>query len=221
MLKNTGMLFKLVILALLGSLALSACGAGTPNLTPTPTVDIGAIQTFAVSTFASGLTQTAIAMPTNTPTYTPTGTTQLTPARTAIPTVSCYGLVGVKDVTVPDNTPMVPGQTFVKTWLVKNTGTCTWDAGFKLVFYGGDAMGGVTLVLTNAVSPGAETELSVSMTAPSKTGTVRGNWLMSTTNGTFFGDELFVIINVGGATSTATVTPTMTVTQTPTTSSGN
>jgi len=233
--KNTNKWVILIILAVLGSLALSACGAGTPA--PTPTLGVEAIQTSAVSTFAAGLTQTASALPTNTPTSTPTFTptstsTLATPLASlggAIPTVSCYGMIGIRDVTVQDNAPMLPGQAFIKTWLVKNSGTCAWETGFKLVFTGGDAMGGATLVLDKPVSPGAEVELSIAMTAPNKTGSVRGNWHMSTAAGAYFGDELFVLINLSGATTTvtstatvtatagtATATPTPTETQTPT-----
>jgi hypothetical protein len=216
--KNTGKLIILIIFAALGSLALSACGASTPD--PTPTLGVEAIQTSAISTFAAGLTQTAVALPTNTPTDTPTFTptstsTSSTPLATgsgAVPTVSCYGLILVSDVTIPDNTPMVPGQTFIKTWKVKNTGTCNWDAGFKFVFTTGDAMGGAALVLDKPVSLGAEVELSIAMTAPNKTGQVRGHWRMSTANGTLFGDDVFVAIILSNATSTATSTATATAT---------
>jgi hypothetical protein len=216
--KNTGKLIILIIFAALGSLAFSACGASTPD--PTPTLGVEAIQTSAISTFAAGLTQTAIALPTNTftntPTNTPTSTsTSSTPLATgsgAVPTVSCYGLILVRDVTIPDNTPMVPGQTFIKTWLVKNTGTCNWDTGFKFVFTTGDAMGGAALVLDKPVSPGAELELSISMTAPNKTGQVRGHWRMSTASGTLFGDDVFVAIILSNATGTATSTATATAT---------
>jgi hypothetical protein len=43
------------------------------------------------------------------------------------------------------------------------------------------------------------------MTAPTnKTGTLRGNWRMSTAAGQFFGDEVFVVVVVGGVTLTNT-----------------
>jgi hypothetical protein len=67
--KNSGKLIILIILAALGSVSLSACGASEPN--PTPTLGVEAIQTSAVGTFVTGLTQTALSLPTNTPTATP------------------------------------------------------------------------------------------------------------------------------------------------------
>jgi hypothetical protein len=103
---------------------------------------------------------------------------------------------------------MNSGEGFTKTWLVKNTGTCTWEAGFKLVLVSGEAMGGTSLVLKDPVSVGAEVELSVLMTAPTKTGTFRGDWRMSTPSGAYFGDYLWVIIVVGAALPTGTPTAT-------------
>ena len=107
---------------------------------------------------------------------------------------------------------MVPGQTFTKTWKVRNTGTCAWESGFKLISTGGEAMGGTAKTLGQSVAPGAEIDVSVAMTAPNKTGSVRSNWRMSTASGTAFGDELYVIINLGSGTTTVTTTKTGTVT---------
>lgn len=225
---------KLLILALVaisGSLVLSACGASTPE--PTPTLSVEAIQTSAIATFSAGLTQTAISMPADTPTPTPAPTGTAIPTRTSgagTPTGVCLWLTWVRDVSIPDNTVMIPGQTFTKTWLVKNTGNCAWEAGFKLIFTSGDAMGGVTLVLSSAINPDTETQLSIPMTAPNTTGTLRGSWRMADASGTFFGDYMWVIINLTGTTTTVvptaiggtttpgtpTYTPTPSVTPTPT-----
>jgi uncharacterized protein affecting Mg2+/Co2+ transport len=132
----------------------------------------------------------------------------------------------VADVTIPDNTSMKPGQTFTKTWRVRNNGTCAWESGFKFNFIGGEAMGGGVLTLNKAVSPGTETELSVAMTAPNTSGSHRGNWRMANAAGTNFGDEVYVVIIVSGSASTtstatspgvvaqATATPTSTGTPT-------
>ena len=220
---------------MIGALLLSACGASEPDLTPTVTVNPDEIRTQAVGTFAADLTLTALAAPTNTPAPTVTPLATFTAATlaggaggtspVAGATASCYGLSFVSDVTIADNTPVNPGQTFTKTWKVKNAGTCAWDAGFKFAFVSGDAMGGATYTLPAAVAAGAVTDISVSMTAPNKAGTIRGDWRMSTAGGQFFGDQVYVQVVVGGgggvvatnttssgsaatATSTATATPT-------------
>ena len=207
-------------LVMISVLSLAACG-GTPADLTTPTVDANAIRTEAVSTFAADLTLTALAAsPTNTPvlTVTPaptfpplatsTGGTPFGTAPTTAPvgsTVGCNGLRFVSDVSVPDNTTMTPGQTFTKTWKVLNAGTCAWEAGFKFAFVGGEQMGGSTQTLSTSVAAGSTFDISVPMTAPTnRTGTLRGNWRMSTATGQFFGDEVYVQIVVGGTGPTST-----------------
>jgi len=195
---------------------LSACGGNKEE--PTPTLDPNLIQTQAVQTFSAVLTQTALAAPTATPfpTLTPSATFAPfnTPAGTLAviqPTLaatkSCYSMAFVSDVTIPDNTPVTPGQTFTKTWKVVNNGSCPWEAGFKFAFTGGDAMNGATYTLPSTVAVNATINISIAMTAPTnKTGTVRSNWRMSTAAGQFFGDEVYVVVVVGGSAPTATST---------------
>lgn len=209
-------LMKVQLILALGAILIAACGGGNvPEATPTLSAEqIQPIQTNAVSTFAADLTLTALSAPTNTPeptiTASPavtstsgvpfgTGTTPAAPVGGAASTSSCYGLSFVSDVTINDNTQMDPGETFTKTWKVQNTGSCAWDAGFKFQLSGGNAMGATAFTLPSAVAAGATYDISVPMTAPNTAGTVRGNWRMSTAAGQFFGDEVYVIIVVGGA----------------------
>jgi hypothetical protein len=194
---------------LISVIALTACG-GTPPETATPTADLNFIRTQAVQTFSADLTQTAILAPTNTatatatvaPTFPPlattTGGTPLATQSTGGTNASCYGMTYVSDVTIPDNTPVNPGQTFTKTWKIQNSGTCAWDAGFKFAFSSGNAMGGATYTFPSAVAAGAVVDVSVSMTAPSTAGKAQGNWHMTTASGTPFGNEVYVLVNVGG-----------------------
>ncbi len=109
---------------------------------------------------------------------------------------------------------MTPGQSFTKTWLVSNTGTCAWEAGFKFNVVGGDAMGGVAVTLNQTVEPGRQYEFSVPMVAPTdKTGEIKGTWRLADANGNFFGDGVYVQVRIGSATPV----PTGTATEVPTT----
>lgn len=127
--KTTALMTALMIAGLL----ISACGGSDAEATPTMAAQ--EIQTMAVATFSSGLTQTALAAPTDTLTPTSTVTplviatlANVTPFGTSFvapkPTAGCYSMSYVNDVSIPDNTPMTPGQTFTKTWKIKNNGTC-------------------------------------------------------------------------------------------------
>lgn len=222
---------------IIGALLLSSCGANVPELTPTVTFGAEEIRTQAVATFSADLTQTALFAPTDTPAATAspalptlatsTAGTPFGPVATTVgggtgatAVTSCYGLTFVSDVSIPDNTQMDPGETFTKTWKVLNSGSCAWDAGFKFALTGGEAMGSSTLTIPSAVAAGAQSDISVPMVAPNKTGTLRGNWRMSTASGQFFGDEVYVQIVVGTATAAtntgaAPVVPTVTITSTP------
>ena len=216
---------KVIYLLLAGILLITACGGSDTDVTPT--LNPEQLQTQAVETFSAALTQTAFAAPTQTPVYTPTTLPTFAPVATSAaitlpavtqpaavsPTASCYQLRFVVDVTIPDNTPMTPGQTFTKTWKVKNTGSCAWDAGFKFAFVGGEQMSGATYTLPSSVAANAEIDISVPMTAPNKTGSLRGNWRMQTAGGQYFGDEVYVLIVVGGSTATNTSIPPTATTQ--------
>jgi len=227
-----------IILTLLAAFVLSACGSGEPE--PTPTLSVDQIETRAVTTYQAQLTLTALAMPTITPSPTlsptpaatfaaPTSGSPIAVATTAIvggglPS-ACYGLSYVSDVTIPDGTDVTPGQSFTKTWRVLNSGTCAWEAGFSFKIVSGDAMGGSAVSLNQRVEAGSQYDISVPMIAPTnKTGTITGYWRLSDANGNFFGDQVYVEVEVVGSaptatTGVATATATATPTATPTTPS--
>ncbi len=114
----------------------------------------------------------------------------------------------VADVTFPDNTPVAPGQQFVKTWRLRNSGTCAWDGGYTLAFERGTAMSGTTSVPLPAAAPGATVDVSVPLTAPTLAGTITSVWRPKAPNGTFFGQAMWAIVRVGpGTTPAPTATP--------------
>ena len=209
--KQTSLLHLTFILIVGASFLLIGCSNKTEA---TPTIDPVMIQTQAVATFSAGLTQTAQALPTATATMTssPSPTTTSTPSATPttavviLPTSSCNVLTFVSDVTIPDNSSMVPGQEFTKTWRVKNTGDCDWKEDFQIKFFSGNTLDGKTLTLGKTIKPGNETNISINLTAPTNTGVYTGNWRMTDNSGSFFGDSFYVMIKVvDGPTLTATV----------------
>lgn len=199
-----------LLLVLVMTILFSLRGTQKTQNAPAPTVNVNRIQTEAVSAFISELTGTAQAMPTSTLTSTPLATSTLQGTEAASPTPSCYRLLFIKDVTIPDNTPMTPAQVFTKTWLVENNGACAWRPGFKLILVGGDAMGGSPFTLVQTINPGNRIEISIKMAAPTnQTGIIQGTWQMSDENGMLFRGFLTVVIDVSG---TGSSTPPATVT---------
>lgn len=191
-----------VSIVLLAMLALASCSGSSATPTPTP-VDIGALQTAAVQTVFTNLTQTAAAAsPTPEPTQPPaTETPQPQPTETQGPTatptsITCDNAEFIADVSVTDGTQMTAGQDFIKTWKVKNIGTCTWNAGYQIIFAYGERMGGQAVALPADVPPNTEVELSLNLKAPATAGTYSGYWRLSNNNGFAFGQTLTVVIVV-------------------------
>lgn len=129
-------------------------------------------------------TPTTVSVPTATSTPSPTATTPPTPT-----SASCTELAKfVDDVTVPDDTEMLPGQEFIKTWRLQNVGTCTWTNQYALFFVNGDQMNGTSpLPLTGSIAPNGTLDVSVTLKAPGTTGTYRGNWELRNPSGVIFG----------------------------------
>jgi len=219
----------LICLAAILAVLLSACG---PTATPAaPTQDVNAIYTQAAATIVGGITQTAAAMPSATP-VPPTATPEpsatpteaqiaaLTPTpapvtgstastATAVPVdpataFGCYNATFIAHVTQPYAPAFNPGDKFTKTWRVKNTGSCDWPRGFKLMFISGDRFGADTIEIGQKVITGSYAEVSLNMTAPYLTGVVSSNWQLATDIGKPFGSVLTASITLPGATSGGT-----------------
>ncbi len=121
------------------------------------------------------------------------------------PPAGCVdGMTWVADLSYDDRNmtapPVLqPGQTFVKGWRVRNSGTCTWDSSYFLGFVRGEAMGGQPVFVRGQVAPGATFDFQVNLTAPTAPGTYQGFWQMTGSNGKRFGETIWVGIRVPAA----------------------
>jgi hypothetical protein len=226
-----------LILFLSGALiVLAACNF--PGNSAQPTNDLGPVYTAAAETLVAQQTQAALGTPIILPSQTePAATstspvvilptnTSLPPTNTSQPTATsapstatqiptpCDRAQFVTDVSVPDNTEIGAGTTYVKTWRLKNNGSCTWTSGYSLVFYNGDAMSGpASAAITNGtVPPGSTIDISVTLIAPTTPGTYRGNWRLRNAGGALFGigenaNESFWV-QIKSVASTPTPSPT-------------
>lgn len=204
---------KRTLAFLTAAILLAACAPATP-VEPTP--DVNVIRTSAASTVVAEFTLTAAfftptpqPLPTETPTQqflpateTPAAIFTLDPTQAALtPDALCddYSFdLTTLDVTIPDGTPMTPGQEFTKTWKIKNTGICTWDTNYKAIFsYSAppnERMNAQPIPLTALVAPGQEVDVSVQFKAPSTAGEYTGYWQMVNAKGIPFGTKDFILI---------------------------
>ena len=104
--------------------------------------------------------------------------------------------VFVGDVTVPDNSVFNPGQPFDKTWRLRNTGTCAWGAGYRLVFLSGHLMGAQNSVGVPLTPPVGLADATVAMTAPASPGVYSSVWQMMNAGGQRFGLRFTTVIQV-------------------------
>ena len=226
-------LLGVVVLVILAGTIILFVRRSSANNRASPTVSVDAIYTAAYQTIAVQQTEQQASIP---PTTTPAPSPSSTPLVTSQPSINtlvlasstsgaaqgCDNSIYLSDVTIKDGTVMTPGQTFTKTWAVQNTGTCTWNTSYKLVFSFGTAMNGTSVAIPQDVAPGAQTQISVNLAAPSSLGNYTGNWKLQNAQGQYFGTLLTVVINVVPSTATSTIpTSTLISTSTPTPTSAS
>ena len=147
------------------------------------------------------------------------------PTPTAAPAACIDGMSYVADITYDDanmTAPPVlqPGQPFVKTWRVRNSGTCTWTSAYYLAYAHGNTsqsqMGGQPTYIKGSVPPGGTYDISVNLVAPQQPGVYQGFWQMHNAKGTAFGTTVYVGIQVQAPTAvpapTQTPSPTISFT---------
>jgi hypothetical protein len=94
----------------------------------------------------------------------------------------------VKDVTIPDNKELGPNEVFIKTWRLRNAGSCTWTNAYSLVYEGDNDLNAPpsTPITSGSVPPGGTIDVSVTLTAPSVAGTYRQNFKLANASGQRF-----------------------------------
>ncbi|HAF62561.1 MAG TPA: hypothetical protein DCK95_09585 [Anaerolineaceae bacterium] len=158
--------FSIIFITVFATLLLSACGfnMGAKN---NETVIATNIAMTVSAMNALQPTQTAIPVqPTNT--LPPVAT--ITAQPTATPQ-SCNEVMFISENPL-DGAEFDPGETFTKRWRFKNTGTCTWNTNYKVVYYSGDDIeGAATTKLANSTAPGEVLDIVYDFKAPAEGGT--------------------------------------------------
>ncbi|MGD1994871.1 MAG: NBR1-Ig-like domain-containing protein, partial [Anaerolineae bacterium] len=138
--------------------------------------------TYTVAAVIAGVDRGSVAMTvaSPTPTPTPTLTTAVdTDAAVTDEEAGCLRATFVEDVTVPDGTHFEKGEAFVKTWKLRNSGTCDWPEDTVLV-RGYSDVGGPETHQVGAVAVGETVEISIDLAAPDADGNFDGLWKLMT-----------------------------------------
>jgi hypothetical protein len=160
-------------LTLAAAAALAAC-AGEAPLEPTA---------YAAPAFAPGPTMGVIE--------------PATASVPAAPTPVCANAASfVEDLTLPDGAVVSPGERLDKRWAVRNSGSCDWGPGYRLVRLDrGELVGGELLALYPARA-GQIAVWQVELLAPEQPGEYLASWQARAPDGEFFGDPVFVLVEV-------------------------
>jgi uncharacterized protein YkwD len=112
-------------------------------------------------------------------TLTPAPEPTQTPAVTGSTSANCSdSAVLLRDVTIPDNTQVNPGETFIKTWEFQNNGDCPWTD-YTVRFTAGDQMSAPVTAPIQTTFSGGKVNVSVELTAPISNGTYTGYFTLN------------------------------------------
>ncbi len=183
----------LLISSLLLTLVLAACGTkATAVPTPAPTHEAPPT---ASSSAPSAVSPTASAAATT----------------SGSPSACTDAAAFVADVTIPDYSHFDVHATFTKTWRVQNTGTCPWTTAYTAVYSSGTQLGSPLSIPLSSTAPGATSDISANMAAPSADGTYKIFYELHNAAGQAIpineGNTIWAIITVGKVVVYVTPTP--------------
>lgn len=186
--KHPFLFLTVMILVLL----VPAIACNVPAAGPTPDIADIVARTQTAVALEQSLTSTAV--PESQPaTVTAIQVEIAQPTQTASPSPTptipdCQDKAHFEGETIPDKSVFAPGEQFVKSWIMRNTGTCTWTPDYALVFDKGEQMGGTSPSPIGAtVAPDQTVTLLLPQTAPQEAGAHEGYWMLQNLQGKKFG----------------------------------
>jgi len=142
------------------------------------------------------------------PVVTPTITQLPSPTITSTPTHTPHSPAQDSKMifmgeTIPDGTNLQPGESFNKTWTIKNGGTLTWAEGFILIRTSSTPQneflsGPERIPITKEVKPGETFQIGVDLAAPTKNGRYTVFYQLQDETGSLVpNSQIWVTITVG------------------------
>jgi hypothetical protein len=102
----------------------------------------------------------------------------------------------LEDLTIPDQTVVIPGETLDKRWSVQNSGSCDWGPGYRLSRIGNDSFGVVGELALYPARAGSMAVWQVILSAPPQPGEHISIWQASSPDGAQFGEQVFLWVLV-------------------------
>lgn len=182
-------------------LGVAACSGqqplNQPSLTPTPSMTPTLLPTksFTATPLVSTLSPTPV----------PTATVTTDIPKTTSNTVTRDTSIRFVSESVPDGTQLKPGESFTKTWTIRNGGTGVWTGAYDLFLISSnpanEQLGSPeSIPLSQEVKPGEEISIRVNLTAPSQDGLYTVVYQLRNEHGELIlGSDLWVTIRVGEA----------------------
>ena len=174
-----------LLIILLTLLSTSAC---TPLATETPFIPPTAPAQLIEPTFIIQPTQNVVVVQT-----TPLPTI-IIPTATISPEDCVNNLTFLEDLTIPDNTFIAYGATIDKQWLVQNSGTCHWNAEYRLRHIGGGVLGAPEEIALYPAKSGTQATIQLTFIAPFTDGEYESAWQAFDPFGLAFGDPIYMRI---------------------------
>lgn len=185
-----------LILVLILTIACSTFGGSTTKQVETQVAQTLEVMLSAtIPPTATSVLNTPSLTPTTASTAQPTAPTVITIVSPVIPTVvptvvtiPCNSASFVTDVTIPDGTEFKPNQSFNKVWRISNTGSCSWNHQYQLIYSSGDQMNAPSAVnFADTTAPGATKDIAIDLTSPGAAGNYTGYFKIKAPDGTVFG----------------------------------
>src|SRR5215204_1125085 len=173
-----------LLILLLTLIAASAC---SPLTTQTPFIPPTAQSLLIEPTFIINPTPNVGVQTTPLPTI-------ALPTATLNPADCVNNLTFIEDLTIPDNISIVYGANIDKQWLVQNSGTCNWNAGYRLRYIGGAILDAPEELALYPAKSGTQATLQITFTAPFSDGEFESAWQAFDPSGLAFGDPIYMRI---------------------------
>ena len=109
------------------------------------------------------------------------------------PVLECTdNLLYLDDLSIPDDSILPAGASMIKQWQVENSGTCNWDARYRLRLVSGNLPGAEAELQLYPARSGTLAELSISITTPEDAGAYQAVWQAYDPANSPFGDPITI-----------------------------